>query len=100
MIDLASKYVLLYLVSLGSTMICSILWLSVIAIWGSDSLFVYFDITLNLVMLYFNFAFANPHYQRCCSCLDSRFRNLVSARTKQAIHRKSLSQAPPNMDRV
>merc|ERR1712242_114149 len=90
MINAASKFVLLYFVSILTTVT---IWVTVIciavtypdAVWLLDLLFT-IDFGVNLFCLYTQFPFAVAHYNLCCGCLDSRFTHCVSARTKRAIH--------------
>jgi len=96
LLDLSAKYVLLFVIAISSSVFDFVLL--VVVSWEMGGLFVSIDFCVNLFCLYLQFAFAVGHYEKCCFCLDSRCRDLVSKRTKESIHRNSLSTPSPQKE--
>ena len=82
LIDLSTKYLLLYGIALFSTILsaatCYILWNSM---WGILSAI---DYCINLLALYLQFASAQKLYRRCCGCLDRQCKKIVHDRSTGA----------------
>jgi len=92
LLNLSAKYILLFVVSILSTILSTVLVLFVST--EMADLFVSIDLCINLFCLYLQFAFAAGHYKKCCFRLDSRCRKTVSNRVKRAIHRNALCPPP------
>ena len=84
---LSAKYILLFLVAISSTILSFLLLIVQIA--DFLGLFWSIDLCVNVLCLYLQFAFAADHYRKCCCCLDSCCRAMVSNRVKRVIHRES-----------
>ena len=107
MVNVSAKYILLFLVAILSTLFTNIGNMTVYSMFLHQHLSLYgivnmvwtLDLCLNFICLYLQFSFAAEHYRLFCGCLDNVCRNIVSRRTKTAIHRESMSRCdmPPTI---
>ena len=97
-LHLSAKYVSLFCVASLSTFI------SVVFSFGNRrfnrfiAIFLSVDLSVNLLCLYLQFAFASEHYRKCCCCWDSCCRAMVQRKAKRLILRES--QRPQRRVRV
>ena len=90
-LNLSAKYMLLYFIAILSTMLSFVLFF--IVSYELGGLFGGIDWAFNLFCLYLQFGFADAHYQKCCSRLDSRCRTAISKRMKRDIPMTDMSQS-------
>ena len=90
LLHLSAKYILLFLVTILSTGLASFCVFIVSHELGG--VFCSFDVCVNSLCIYLQFAFAANHYRKCCGCLDSRCRAVELKRAKTIIHKDSLSR--------
>lgn len=84
---LSAKYVLLFFVAILLT--CLAFICVFIISFECAGLFVSIDLSVNLLCLYLQFAFATEHYRKCCGCLDSCCRMMVVKQAKRRTQRES-----------
>jgi len=86
LMDLSTKYVLLFLAAILSTSLAG-----VFALFISDIMVHFFaavDLSINVFCLYLQFGFATDLYRRSFRCLDSRCKALISSRMRKNLHRR------------
>jgi len=90
LINVATKYMLLFMIAV-SWNILTVALLGNAVSWesGIPSVFLVIDLTINLLCVYLQFAFATKQYMRCCGCIHRRWRNRVDLIARKAI-RKSI----------
>jgi len=88
--DLSAKYMMLYIVSIASTIVLALLSGSVN--FSLRPCFYDVDLCVNLWCLYLQFGFAKQHYKKCCRCCDERCRRYRLRRTQSMIHHYSLER--------
>lgn len=86
--NLAAKFVMLFVIAIGSTILSQILGLAVNNFLRAP--FIAIDLTINLLCIFLQFAFAKKHYRRCCGCCDQWFRHCLSRRTKRVIYQHTI----------
>merc|ERR1712150_345246 len=86
--DLSSKYTMLFVIALVSTILFHFMILLVNVYLRSN--FMVIDLCINLWCVYLQFAFAKDHYVKCCGYCDARCRNYNSRRTRKTIHKLSM----------
>ena len=89
LLNLAAKYILLFFVAILSTIVTFFLTFIVSLVFAG--IFISIDLSVNVLCLYLQFAFAANHYGKCCGYLDSRCRAMVLKRTKKEMHKEPLS---------
>ena len=93
--DLSARYMLMFAVSMGSTLLFMILSNAVGA--GIDSpatdawayALIVPDFVVNLLCLYLQYGFARDDFNRCCGFLDRRCKKSVAKKTKKTIEKHS-----------
>ena len=88
--DLAAKYMMLFVIEIGSSIFNIILVLAVNATSGLRVTMFTIDAVVNLFCIYLQFAFAENHYRKCCGYCDRRFRRAISTRTRTAVYKHTL----------
>ena len=90
MIDVAARYVLLFVIATLSTMLATVLSFMINFDSGLRDIGFSIDSCINLLCLSLQFAFAHEQYQKCCGCCDVWCRDLISRRTRRALHMHSI----------
>jgi len=92
LVELAAKYVLLFILAIFSTI--SALSVGGYLVPSLASTVVALDFCVNLLCLHLQFHFATKQYQTLCGCLDKQCIKAVTAKTKRAIaNEQSISRA-------
>ena len=89
LLHLSAKYILLFFVAVLSTISTAFFILLISRKCGG--LFASFDLCVNLLCLYLQFAFATNSYQKCCGYPDSLCRAAALRRTKMQIQKDCLT---------
>ena len=98
MVNLTSKYVTLYLVSTGTTVV--VLMIFWITTWGfavESNIFGIFgiDCSINMIALYLQYSFAAEQYERYCSKLNMFCKWTITWNMKVSIRKQSESTSSP-----
>ena len=101
LVDLATKSMMLFAIQMGSS-ICVLLILMPAFPFEFRAPFACFDITLNLLCSYYQFAFAQEHYRKCCGFCDDKFQGIMLNWIKRRIliHSLPRRQAKTHMANV
>merc|ERR1711879_790950 len=83
--DVAAKYMMLFAIAMGTTILIYGLSSSVELPGELRHSLMEIDLSVNLLCIYVQFAFAKDHYGRCCGCCDKRFNGIVSRRMEVVI---------------
>ena len=96
-INLASRYALLFLIAVSSDIVIIVLLNSTVNI-ESGIRYVLFamDFTINLICVYLQFAFSGEHYRRCCGCIHMIWKKRVGNIVRRAIRKHRIEQSASN----
>ena len=99
--DIATKSMMLFAIQMGSTIFFLLIVMTAFPM-ELRAIFASFDIPLNLFCSYFQFAFAQKHYRKCCGFCDDKFQGIMMKWIKRKIftHSLSRSQAKTHMANV
>jgi len=90
-IHLASRYALLFLIAVSSDLLIACLFQAAVSMESRiRSVFFTIDLTINLLCIYLQFAFAGEQYMRCCGCIHRRWRKRVDTIMRRAIRKHSI----------
>ena len=92
LIDLSARNVMLFVIAAISTVIASLAAFVFNMGSGLRKNAFAIDSAVNIWCLFLQFACAAEYYQIWCGCCDRRCSELISRRTKRAIHMQSLSR--------
>jgi len=96
-VNLAAKYMLLFIIAISSDIVVAILLgLAVSEDSGVRTLFLVIDLTINMMCVYLQFAFATKQYMRCCGCIHRRWRKRVDLIAKIAIRKQTIELVANN----
>jgi len=97
LVNLAAKYMLLFIIAISSDIVVAILLgLAVSEDSGVRTLFLVIDLTINMMCVYLQFAFATKQYMRCCGCIHRRWRKRVDLIAKIAIRKQTIELVANN----
>ena len=91
LVDLATKSMMLFAIQMGSTILCIVILATGFPSFLRSS-FVSIDIIINLLCSYYQFAFAQKHYRKCCGFCDDKFEDITIKWIKRRIFVFSLSK--------
>jgi len=94
--DLAAKYMMLFSITLISTVLIQIMGLAVNMHCGTRWALIAIDFTVNLHCIYLQFSWANGHYLKWCGCCDRKFRAIITKRAQKRIHKHCLEMMKKN----
>ena len=94
-INLASRYALLFIVAVSSDIVFTMLLYFAVPI-DIRSVFFAMDFTINLICVYLQFAFSGEHYRRCCGCIHRRWRKRMGKIAKRAIRKHTIELSSSN----
>ena len=87
--DLAARYIMLFLIAVVSTVLMQLLSYAV-PLSALRTAFYDVDLSINMLTIYLQFAFARNHYLRCCGCCDARFKRIITKQNQRIILQQSL----------
>jgi len=97
LVNLAAKYMLLFIIAISSDIVFVFLLGNAVSIEsGIRHVFLVIDLTINMMCVYLQFAFATKQYMRCCGRVHRQWRKRVNLIAKRAIRKQSIELVANN----